>query len=159
LSQTIGQTISAPGKSWTRWTGPLVSLAILAAVAFQLRTLDAHSLLSLLPSSAAFWLCFVAYYLAGPISEWVIFRRLWRLPAEGFGALLSKMVSNEILLGYLGEVYFYAWARRNARITTAPFGAIKDVAILSALTGNLVTLVMVILAEPLFGSLHLGMDS
>jgi hypothetical protein len=89
----------------------------------------------------------------------VIFRRLWGLPVRGFPALIRKLVSNEILLGYLGEVYFYAWARRNARIVTAPFGAIKDVTILSALTGNLFTLLMVILAAPLFGALHLGMDS
>jgi len=147
------------GRGWARWVGPLVSVLILIAVAYQLRTIDLKGLLVLLPTSAAFWLSFTAYYLASPASEWLIFRRLWRIPVEGFGALLRKLVSNEILLGYLGEVYFYAWARRNARITTAPFAAIKDVTILSALTGNVFTMVMVIVAAPLFGSLHLGMDS
>lgn len=144
---------------WTVWAGPILSLLILFAVAYQLRTIDLAALKALLPSGAAFWIAFAAYYLAGPASEWVIFRRLWRLPAEGFGALLRKFVSNEILLGYLGEVYFYAWARRNARITASPFGAIKDVTILSALTGNVVTLPLVAISAPLFGALHLGIDS
>jgi len=147
------------GKNWTRWTGPLISIFVLAAVAYQLRAIDYKSVINLLPATFMFWLAFVAYYFAGPVSEWVIFRRLWRLPIRGFPALIRKLVSNEILLGYLGEVYFYAWARRNARIVAAPFGAIKDVTILSALTGNVFTLLMVIIAAPLFGALHLGMDS
>ena len=63
------------------------------------------------------------------------------------------------MLGYLGEVYFYAWARRNAKMVAAPFGAIKDVAILSALTGNAATLAMVLLAAPMIGQLRLGVDS
>lgn len=147
------------GRNWTRWAGPVVSLLILGAVTYRLRWLDYRTLRSLLPSSLLFWLVFSTYYLAGPASEWIIFRRLWSLPIQGFGALLRKLVSNEILLGYLGEVYFYAWARRNTRITTAPFGAIKDVAILSALTGNLFTLMMVAVSAPLFRSLHLGVNS
>lgn len=139
--------------------GPLFSILILVAVAYQLRTIDYANVVKLLPATFPFWLAFGAYYFAGPVSEWIIFRRLWRLPIRGFPALIRKLVSNEILLGYLGEVYFYAWARRNARIVAAPFGAIKDVTILSALTGNVFTLLMVIVAAPLFGALHLGMDS
>lgn len=149
----------ARNGGWTVSAGPILSLLILCAVAYQLRTIDLGLLRGLLPSAPGFWIAFAAYYLAGPASEWVIFRRLWGLPIEGFGALLRKFVSNEILLGYLGEVYFYAWARRNARITTSPFGAIKDVTILSALTGNVVTLLLVAISAPLFGALHLGIDS
>jgi hypothetical protein len=145
-------------RHWTRWAGPVVSLLILAAVAWQLRKFDFTHFVAPLPVSPGFWLAFLLYYLAGPASEWIIFRRLWDLPVEGFFALLRKLVSNSILLGYLGEVYFYAWARRNAHITAAPFGAIKDVSILSALTGNLVTLAMVAISAPLFHSLHLGFD-
>lgn len=146
-------------RSWTRVFGPMVSFLILLAVAYQFRALDIAKLVRLIPFDPAFWAVFAIYYLAQPLSEWVIFRRLWRLPIEGLGALLRKLVSNELLLGYLGEVYFYAWARRNARVPMAPFGAIKDVTILSALTGNVVTLIMVVVAMPLFRLLHVGMDS
>jgi hypothetical protein len=110
--------------------------------------------LRLLPTSIGFWLAFITAYMIGPLSEWVIFRRLWGLPVRGIAALLRKLVSNEILLGYLGEVYFYAWVRRNASISAAPFGAIKDVAILSALTGNAVTLALTLVSWPFFAVLQ-----
>jgi len=147
------------GRNWTRWTGPIVSVLILVVALHQFRGMDLRSLWHMVPSSIPFWFAFLFYYASGPISEWVIFRRLWNIPVEGFGALLRKLVSNEILLGYLGEVYFYAWARRNAKITTAPFGALKDVTILSALVGNLVTLAMVVVAIPLFMALDVGAGS
>ena len=51
------------------------------------------------------------------------YRKLWGLPFSGIAALLRKMVSNELLLGYLGEVQFYAWARSRLNMATAPFGA------------------------------------
>lgn len=147
------------GKSWTKWLGPVVSVLILAAVAYQFRQMDFRRIGALLPTGLLFWVAFAAYYFAGPVSEWFIFRRLWSLPVDGFAALLRKLVSNEILLGYLGEVYFYAWARRHAQISTSPFGAIKDVTVLSALTGNLFTLAMVAVSMPLLGTLHLGLNT
>lgn len=138
---------------------PLLSVAVFAAALFQLRGIDFGALRALIPHGIGFWLAFAVYYLAGPLFDFAIFRRLWRLPARGFPVLLGKFVSNEILLGYLGEVYFYTWARRSAGISTAPFGAIKDVTILSALIGNLSTLVLVILAAPLFNALYLPLDT
>jgi hypothetical protein len=147
------------GRNWTRWIGPVVSILILAVAVYQLRTIDFYGLFGMLPSGPTFWLIFGLSYLASPLSEWIIFHRLWSLPIDGFPPLVRKLVSNEILLGYLGEVYFYAWARQNARIKAAPFGAIKDVTILSAVVGNLFTLLLVVGAIPLFGVLHLGLSN
>lgn len=152
------QPLIRSGRHWVRWSGPITSLLILAVALDQFRGINPAQLWAMMPVSVGFWSVFILYYLAGPISEWVIFRRLWTIPADGFLALLRKLVSNEILLGYLGEVYFYAWARRSARITTAPFGAIKDVTILSALVGNAVTLAMVALAIPLLGAVDAGLN-
>jgi hypothetical protein len=144
------------GRRWTGLVSSLISLTILAVALIQLRGTPVAHILSLVPRSGAFWLVFVIAYLTTPASEWVIYRRLWMIPATGFGALLRKRVANEILLGYLGEVYFYAWVRRTGLIAeTAPFGAIKDVAILSALAGNAVTLIMLAAALPFFGLLQL----
>ena len=141
-------------RHWTRFLGPGISLLVLGAVLYQLRFLDLHMLWRMLPVSFAFWAAFAVAYMITPVADWVIFRRLWHLPVSGIAALMRKMVSNDLLLGYLGEVYFYAWARRNASISSAPFGAIKDVAILSALAGNLVTLVLCLLCWPFMGFLH-----
>lgn len=134
----------------------VVSLALLVVVGDQLRRLDFGEIAALFPRRADFWVVFAAYYLAQPLSEWLIFKRLWGLPFTGLGALLRKLVSNELLLGYLGEVQFYAWARNRLQMATTPFGAVKDVAILSALVGNLITFVLFALAWPLIGVDNLG---
>ena len=141
-----------------RWLVPALSAVILVAALWQLRRLEVSSLLHAVPRSPLFWATFVLAYLVTPASEWLIYRRLWRLPASGFLALLRKRVSNEIVMGYSGEVYFYAWARAHAPLVGAPFGAIKDVSILSAAVANLCTLLLVAACWPLLGGLHLGAD-
>ena len=135
-----------------------VSLAVLIAVALQFRELDLAQVRALFPASPLFWLAFAVYYLAGPLSEWVVYRRLWALPLAGMAALLRKLVANELLLGYLGEAQFYAWARARARLSAAPFAAIKDMTILSALVGNAATLVLLALAWPYVSAGQLGLQ-
>ncbi len=136
-----------------------ISLALLVMVALQFRDLAFARIVHMIPRSPAFWAIFATYYLTPPVTEWLIYRKLWGLPITGIAALLRKMVSNELLLGYLGEVQFYAWARGRLNMATAPFGAIKDVTILSALTGNLATLAMLVVAWPLVSSSALGMEA
>lgn len=143
-------------RNWTRWISPAISLAILAAVMLEIDGLGFRQLADMVPTSPLFWIVFLCYYFAGPTSEWIIYRRLWRIPASGFVALIRKLISNEILIGYLGEVYFYAWARQRGDIAHSPFGAIKDVTILSGMVGNGITLVLLAVLYPSFGSLELG---
>lgn len=150
-------SIELPNRNWQKWISATVSILLLGAVAWQFGHLDRAALLSSIPSNPGFWVALAAYYLALPASEWVIFHRLWKLPRGGFAALLRKLVSNEILLGYSGELSFYAWARRHAGLTAAPFGAIKDVSILSALAGNIATLGMMAAAWPLVARFHAGL--
>jgi hypothetical protein len=132
---------------------------IAAAVILTLRGVDFGQIVDLIPRSPAFWATFALFYLAGPISEWIIYRRLWDIPAGCFTALLRKLVSNELLLGYLGEAYFYTWARRRTTMTAAPFAAIKDVSILSAMTGNVVTLILLVAVWPAIRSTPLGLEN
>ncbi len=146
------------GKRWAALASMAVSVALLVAVALQLRDLDLAKVRALVPASPIFWAAFAVYYLAGPVSEWVVYRRLWAMPGAGIGALLRKLVANELLLGYLGEAQFYAWARTRSRLSDAPFGAIKDMTILSALVGNGATLVMLALAWPYVSAGQLGME-
>lgn len=136
---------------WQKYLSLGLSLALLAALGSKLASIGFAELLRGIPASSVFWIAFAAYYLALPVSEWLIFRRLWNIPHAGFAALLRKLVSNEILFGYSGEAYFYGWARRHAKMAAAPFGAIKDVSILSAVAGNLMTLSMLALAWSVIG--------
>ena len=157
--ESQGDAVDRPGSPdppplvrghWIAWVGPALSLIILGAVITRLTAFPLHRIDALLPASAAFWIAILAYYLAVPASEWVIFRRLWAFPAAGAPVLIRKQIGNEILLNYLGEAYLYAWARRHAEVAAAPFGAVKDVSILSAVAGNGLTLILVLAATPLF---------
>ncbi len=138
---------------------PLLSAAILIAALWQLRYLDVRGVIAMVPRSPLFWLLFAAGYLALPASEWVIYRRLWNLPPRGFLALLRKRISNEIIAGYSGELYFYAWARRHASLVGTPFGAIKDVSILSAVVANVCTLALAAISWQSLVALNLGTDA
>jgi hypothetical protein len=146
-------------QAGTRLLSSLLSLLVIAAVIHEIRGVDVRSVFALIPAAPAFWLCFALSHLAQPITEWLIFRRLWTVGPAAFAALVRKLVYNELLLGYLGEVYFYAWARRRLQLEAAPFGAVKDVTILSAVAGNVVTLLMLSVAWPLASATQLGLQS
>ncbi len=139
-----------------RLAAPVISLIVLLSAVRELRMLELANIVALVPRAPGFWLLFVASYAAPVMADWLIFRRLWRIPASGVVPLLRKFIGNEILLGYIGEIYFYAWARRNGRMSAAPFGAVKDVTVLSAMVGNAVTLTMLALALPFYHLLRFG---
>jgi len=143
------------GRRWSRWLGPLISVGVLAAIIIEITKLNITDMISLFreKTTPLFWVAFLISYFVGPATDWIIFRRLWNIPISGFVALLRKQVTNALLPSYSGEVYFYAWARERTELTGAPFGAIKDVAILSALTGNLATLLMLGAVYIWFGDL------
>jgi hypothetical protein len=146
------------GRAWTAWFGPFISLALLAAVFVQLGQFDFAALLTLVPRTPLFWCVFALTYSLTPLFDWLIFHRLWSIPAGGLAALFRKRLSNELLLGYVGDVYFYTWARSHVKMAGSPFGAVKDSAILSGVMGNVVTLVMLALTFPLLSSLRLAID-
>jgi hypothetical protein len=137
--------------------GVILSFVVMIAAVFKYRELQFETIEAMIPHTWQFWLLFVVIYLQGPVFDWLIFRRLWNIPLwAGMAALLRKLVSNELVLGYLGEAQFYAWARSRANFVAAPFGAIKDVAVLSALTGNAATVGMLVYAWPLIASGSMG---
>lgn len=146
-------------RGWTWWLGTAITMAVLVAALMQLAQVDLAQVWAVVPTSPAFWLVYALSYFAGPFGDYMIFRRLWRIPADGFLALLRKLIGNELVTGYVGDLYFYTWARQRTTMTSAPFGAVKDVAILSAMAANAVTLVLMIMAYPLLDTLHLGIDS
>lgn len=159
LSETINMplpelpTLPRSDRHWQSWVSGMISIALFTTILWKLHDFGFVKSFQTMPSNPLFWLTLAVYYLALPFSEWLIFRRLWDLPAGGFIALLRKLISNEVLFGYSGEVYFYTWARRHARLIAAPFGAIKDVSILSAIAGNLMTLAMLAVAWPIVGNI------
>lgn len=145
-------------RKWAAWIGPAISVAILAAVVLQMWSMTWGQVWAVVPTSPLIWLVLAASYFAGPLADWIIFRRLWGIPVSGLLPLLKKLIGNELLLGYVGEVYFYDWARRHVKMEGSPFGAVKDVAILSALAGNIMTIVMLAVTWPVISKMGFGTD-
>lgn len=141
--------------TWSRALTMTLSLFVLGAAVWQARSLNLADITALVPRSPLFWAVFAVSYLAGPASEWIIFRKLWGVSVRAIDALIRKLIYNELLLGYLGEVYFYTWARRKLPMAATPFGAVKDVAIMSAIAGNIMTLALIALAYPYLALLPL----
>jgi hypothetical protein len=138
-----------------RWATPALSVALLGAIVWQLSR-QGLTLATAIPSNPLIWLVLLAYWAAPIVADFVIYRRLWGIPFEGLIALSRKQVGNALLFDLLGEAYFYGWARKKLNMATSPFGAVKDVTILSAMVGNGCTLVLMALAWPYIGNLDLG---
>ena len=149
-------TLKPEPRPWSTWLSRFLSGAFLVAMALQLGKMDTNQLHNALPQNLWFLPVLLALYFALPIADWIIFRRLWALPVSGFFILLAKRIGNEVLISYSGEVYFYLWARKRTDLSAAPFGAIKDVNILSALAANLIALTLLLLTYPFISQLHLG---
>jgi hypothetical protein len=149
-------SLAVTSRNWTKAIGPILSVGVLAVVWTNVNRTGFANGIGRLPIAPGFWLFFLLFYCATPLAEWVVYRRLWSIPVSGFSALLRKQISNELLFDYLGEVQFYAWARHKLEMTTAPFGAIKDVAIVSAICGSALALAMLSLLGGLLQQLSLG---
>lgn len=135
-------------RRWPSYLGAAVTVVMIVWLGLKLRALGVDSLLAALPTNPLFYVFFALLYIAPVTGDFIIFRRLWGIPAAGFVALIKKRIANDIL-NYSGEAYFYAWARQRSSMVAAPFGAVKDVSILSAIAGNMVTLAMIAVAMPL----------
>ena len=149
-------TLKPEPRPWSTWLSRFLSGAFLVAMALQLVEMDTNQLHNALPQNLWFLPVLLALYFALPIADWIIFRRLWALPVSGFLILLAKRIGNEVLISYSGEVYFYLWARKRTDLSAAPFGAIKDVNILSALAANLIALTLLLVTYPLISQLNFG---
>ncbi len=132
----------------------VISLAMAAGLVRELLRFGLDGIAAAAPDNPLFYVLFLCVYLNNPVGDFAIFRGLWRIPfAGGLAALLKKRIANDVVVGYSGDLYFYLWARQNAPMVAAPFGAVKDVAILSAIAGNGLSLVMLALALSLGGAL------
>ncbi len=133
---------------WPRILGALLSALMIVGLAWELFDHGWAGVELAAPDSPWFYLFFALAYFSPPLFDFIIFRRLWRLPFDGFGALVRKRIANDVVIGYSGDVFFYAWARARLKMVTAPFGAVKDVTILSGIAGNIVTVAMLAVTLP-----------
>ncbi len=142
------QPLKTIKSRWPAIIGALVTVAMLAGLGHELFNSGLAGLSRATPRNPLFYVAFTGLYLVPPLADYLIFRRLWGIPLSGLVALIKKRIANDVVMGYSGEAYFYAWARARTQLVAAPFGAVKDVSILSAIAGNTVTLAMIAIALP-----------
>lgn len=135
-------------RRWPTILGGVLSLAMIVMLGRELLDAGLAGLSRATPDSPWFYVFFFLLYMTAPTGDFIIFRRLWGIPWAGFTALHKKRIANDVVLGYSGEAYFYAWARARAKLVAAPFGAVKDVSLLSAIAGNAATMLLCALALP-----------
>lgn len=135
-------------RRWPTILGSALTLLMIVALVRELSNSGLAGLDRAIPDSPFFYAAFAIFYLAPPTFDYLIFRRLWGIPLDGMAAVHKKRIANEVLIGYSGEAYFYAWARQRLQMIAAPFGAVKDVTIQSAIAGNTFTLALILLVAP-----------
>jgi len=138
------------GSGAGRVGSALLSLLLLAAIAWEITHVDFGQAYAQLPVTPVFWLAFALYFWGSPAIEYYILRLLWDAPFSGFWAVLRKMVYNELVLSYLGDAYFFAWLKLALPHVTAPFAVVKDMAIISAFMGSLMTMIAILIVWPFF---------
>ncbi len=143
------QPVRSLARRWPVVVGVALSLAMVWGVARELLDHGLAGFSRTVPVSPLFYLFYAASYLMPPVFDFLIFRRLWRVPASAFLALNKKRIANDVLFGYSGDAYFYIWARARLTMVAAPFGAVKDVGLVSGIAGNVVTLLLAAIALPL----------
>ncbi len=130
-----------PGvKLGAKWVERLFTFGLLGWLVFQLMDMGWREVLSAAPTTPWFYLIFAANYMVLPLSEALIFGRLWRKPRKGLiGVGITRRIVNRQMFTYAGEFYLYLWARQNIGVSEpAVRHAVKDNAIVSGLMSTVV---------------------
>ena len=131
-----------------------LSIVILAYLVHAVSRIGWVEVLEVLPANPLFYLLVAMSYMATPVTEYVIFRRWWPITPRALAIFSKKRVLNDAVFGYSGDAYLFVWAKKalgDRVVGATPLAAVKDVAITSALAGNVATLTMLALALALGG--------
>src|SRR5690606_34713403 len=83
-------------RRWPALLGALLSLLMVVGLGRELFDKGLAGLTQTAPDSWVFYLFFAAMYLLPPTMDYVIFRRLWRIPLTGMVALHRKRIANDV---------------------------------------------------------------
>ena len=120
--------------------------AVLWLLAGKISAIGWSDIQSALPTNPLYYLLFLVWYFALPVTELVVYRLMWGFSVvKYFGIFARKRVYNLALVSYSGEAFLAYWARDRFDIPNARiYATIKDSNILSALSSNTFTIIALI---------------
>ena len=123
-------------RKWARW---LFLAGIAAHLLREFSAIGWGELAASLPTAWGFYAIFLVLYFTLPVTESLIYRLCWGTPlGRSFLAFVKKRVYNKDFVGYSGEAYLFAWARKRVAIPDRQvFGVIKDNVVLSGFASTL----------------------
>ena len=127
------------GKRLVRVLRNVFLVAIVGVLIYQIWKIGWDRLLHALPSEPAFYVLLLAMYFLLPVTEAMIYGRIWSMPPwQCIAVMIRKRVLNMDVIGYSGEVYLFMWAKdRVQRARKAVMGVIKDNLIVSSISSLL----------------------
>ena len=133
----------------------LIILGVFYYLTIKVTAIGWQDVVNALPTSPWFYIFVVSMYFAYPLGEWMVYRLLWGEPADKrFDVFVRMRIYNAAVMSYSGEAYLGIWAHRQIGGRKRDIaGKIKDSQILSALSSNSLTIVLLAL---LFTSGRLG---
>ena len=119
---------------------------ILAYLVVRLSTIGWPAFVSSLPTSPIFYLTIGCLYSLLPLSESLIYRRLWNVPVRKIlPVVLGKRALNADVVGYTGELMLYVESRQHATVGAKMIRqSIKDNLIISSISS--LSLAFIVLA-------------
>lgn len=148
LTAELGRRLEPVIALARRWQGPAraaLLIAVIGLLVWDMHAAGWRQIVANLPSNPLFYLIFIINYSGLPLFEAIIYHLLWRTGPGALPMLIKKRVYNEAVIDYSGETALFVWARAHTGRSAAQImGDIRDVNVLSALTGNVVTCAIIV---------------
>ncbi|WP_022835924.1 hypothetical protein [Salisaeta longa] len=126
-----------------RW---LFTGGVVAYLVYELTTIGWTEIWTSLPTAPLFYLFFLLIYFSLPFTEIFIYRVTWTYDLwSSVWAFLKKRIYNKDVLGYSGEVYFFAWARSHVDLPDRAIAeTIRDNNIISSVASTTLAAVLLL---------------
>lgn len=124
----------------------VLTAGVIGFLVYQLATIGWREVVRSIPTQPWFYVLWAIAYIRLPVIEMFIYRRVWKKSRLALlYAFLRKRALNADVVGYSGEVYLFAWARKAVpEPTDRIWKAIKDNLIMSSLCSVGTAIVMLV---------------
>ncbi len=125
---------------------PLIVIAIIGFLAYELRDVDWRQIRAGLPVDPLFYALLLLVYFMLPVTQVLVYRILWSFDVlASFSAFVRKRILNKDVLGYSGEVYIYAWAKHRLGLpSSAVLRDVRDQNIVSSVASTMVAVLFLV---------------